>query len=215
VQTKIDALSFYKAEIISHGIDCQETEIFAREVAKKDGKEFISPYNDIEIIGGQGTIGIELVRQLDSIDSLLVSVGGGGLISGIAGLLKNYNPGIEISGCLPENSPVMYESIKKGEIIDMESKPTLSDGTAGGIEPNAITFEFCQRFVDKFITVNEEEIKDAIRLILDKHHITIEGAAGVTVASFLKEKRNFKGKNVVLIICGANIGVDQLKGILC
>ncbi|MFX0087176.1 MAG: threonine/serine dehydratase [Candidatus Hodarchaeota archaeon] len=214
-QTKIDALRKQKTKIIFYGADCQKTEIFARKVAKEEGKEFISPYNDIEIISGQGTIGVELVRQIDHIDSLLVSVGGGGLISGIAGLLKDYNPGIEIIGCLPENSPVMYESVKSGKIIEMESKPTLSDGTAGGIEPNAITFDLCQRFIDKFIIVNEEEIKDGIRFILAKHHMIIEGAAGVTVASFLKEKNNFKGKNVVIIICGANIGLDQLKSILC
>lgn len=214
-QTKIKALQRYDIEIKFYGSDCQETELHAREVARKDKREFISPYNDIEIISGQGTIGIELIKQLDRIDSLLVSVGGGGLISGIAGLLKNYNPSIEIIGCLPENSPVMYESVKKGKIIEMDIKPTLSDGTAGGIEPNAITFDFCKRFVDKYIIVSEEEIKFAIRLILEKHHMIIEGAAGVTVAAFLKEKNKFKGKKVVLIICGANIGVDQLKSILC
>ncbi len=214
-QTKIDALREQKAKIIFYGVDCQKTEIFARKVAEKEGKEFISPYNDIEIISGQGTIGMELKRQLEHIDSLLVSIGGGGLVSGIAGMLKDYNQEIEIIGCLPENSPVMYESVKRGKIIQIETKPTLSDGTAGGIEPNSITFDLCQQFIDKFIIVNEEEIKNGIRFILDKHHMIIEGAAGVTVASFLKERKNFKGKNVVIIICGANISLDQLKSILC
>jgi len=138
-KTKVKALLKTNAEIVFQGNDSQETEVYARNVARKEGKEFISPYNDIEIIGGQGTIAAELIKQIDKIDVLLVSVGGGGLIAGIAGYLKSINPDVEIIGCFPENSPVMYKSIKQGKIVEMISKPTLSDGTAGGIEPNAIT----------------------------------------------------------------------------
>jgi len=215
VETKVEALLKSNTEIVFQGIDSQETEVFARNAAQKESKEFISPYNDIEIIGGQGTIAAELIRQMDKIDTLLVSVGGGGLIAGIAGYLKSKNPDVEIIGCFPENSPVMYESIKQDKIVEMRSKPTLSDGTAGGIEPNAITFDLCKELIDECILVNEEEIAEAIRIILKKHHMIIEGAAGVTVASFLKNQRKFKDKNVVLILCGANIGFEQLKNIIC
>jgi threonine dehydratase len=97
----------------------------------------------------------------------------------------------------------------------MRSQPTLSDGSAGGVEPDAITFELCQRYVDHYILVNEEEIVHAIRLMLEEHHMVVEGAAGVTVASFLKETNRFKGKNVVLIICGGNISIQLLKEIIC
>ncbi|MHA2245320.1 MAG: threonine/serine dehydratase [Candidatus Hodarchaeales archaeon] len=214
-QVKIDKLRNYNIELEFYGSDSVEAEIFARKIANRDKKVFISPYNDLKIIGGQGTIAIELTRQLAKIDVVLVTIGGGGLISGIAGYLKDLNPSIEIIGCLPLNSAVMYESIKAGKIIDMESKPTLSDGSAGGVEPNAITFGLCQRYVDHYILVNEEKIANAIKLMLDKHHTVVEGAAAVTIASFLKEKSRFEGKNVVLIICGGNISMKQLKETIC
>ncbi|MFW9991563.1 MAG: threonine/serine dehydratase [Candidatus Odinarchaeota archaeon] len=214
-QTKIDRLNEYGVELRFYGNECGETEIYARKIAQEKRKTFISPYNDPEIIGGQGTIAIELLRQINDIDTVMVSVGGGGLISGIAGHLKCLNPSMEIIGCIPANSPAMYEAIKAGKIVETEIKPTLSDGTAGGIEPNAITFELCQHYVDHFIVVKEDEIARGIKLVLEKHHMVIEGAAGVTIAAYLKEKAKFEGKNVVLIICGKNIGMDKLKAILC
>ena len=214
-QVKIDRLRNYDIQLEFYGSDSVEAEIFARKIADRDNKVFVSPYNDLKIIGGQGTIAIELSKQLAKIDIVLVTVGGGGLISGIAGHLKELNPNIEIIGCLPKNSAVMYESIKTGKIIEMESKPTLSDGSAGGIEPNAITFGLCQRYVDHYILVNEEEIANAIMLMVEKHHTVVEGAAGATIAAYLKEKSRFEGKNVVLIICGGNISIKQLKEIIC
>ena len=215
-QTKIESLNYYDVQLEFFGSDCVETEKFARSVATKKNKPFISPYNDVKIVGGQGTIAVEIVRQLQTnIDVLLASVGGGGLISGIAGYLKDKNPNIQIIGCLPANSAVMYESLKAGIIVEMESKPTLSDGTAGGIEKNSITFELCQRYVDQFILVSEEEIANAIKFMLQKHQMVVEGAAGVTIAAYLQEKEQFEGKNVVLVICGGNIAFEQLRNILC
>lgn len=213
-KAKLEALSYYDAPIKKYSTDCVETEVHARAIAEKEGKVFISPYNDPQIIGGQGTIAVELTRQLDKIDYVLVPIGGGGLISGIAGFLKTKNPNIKIIGCLPKNSPVMSESIKAGKIIDMKIKDTLSDGTAGGIEPGAITFGLCQQYVDDYVLVSEAEIKKAIKLILEKHHFVIEGSAGVTVASFLKIAKTLRNKNVVIILCGGNISLDKLKSVL-
>jgi threonine dehydratase len=213
---KTEKLKHYKVNIEYYGSDCVETEVYARRRGDlSDDKEFISPYNDPQIIGGQGTIAIELQRQLSGIDAVFVAVGGGGLISGIAGYLKHYNPNVEIVACLPENSAVMYESIKAKKIIEMESKPTLSDGTAGGIEPGAITFELCQRYINHFILVSEEEIRRAMIFVLKNHNMVVEGAAGVAVAAFLKEQKRYKGKNVVLVLCGGNIGFQQFRDILC
>ena len=219
VKSKIKALKDYDVELIFHGSESMETEVYARRVAEKDPNlVFISPYNDPSIIGGQGTVAFELQNQLPESDFVLASIGGGGLISGIAGYLKSVKPNIEIIGCLPENSPVMLESIKAGKIIDMEIKSTLSDGTVGGIEQNSITFPLCQHYINDYLLVDEEEIAKAIILMIEKHKMIIEGAAGVTVAAFLKtigHSTKFEGKNIILIICGANIGIEVLKGIMC
>jgi threonine dehydratase len=138
--TKIAAVERLGAEVCFHGHDCAEAEAFARQYAAEQGLAYVSPYNDPQVVGGQGTIGVELLRQIDSIDTVYVSLGGGGLISGVAGYLKSVRPGIRIVGCSPENSQVMIQSVAAGRILDLPSLPTLSDGTAGGIEPGAITF---------------------------------------------------------------------------
>ena len=134
---KIKALEKQKINIELYGNDCVQTESYARTYAKKKNLNFISPYNDLKIVAGQGTIGLEIEKNVSKLDYVLVPVGGGGLISGISSYLKNKFPEIKIIGCQPVNSPVMYESIKAGKIIDYESKPTISDGTAGGIETDS------------------------------------------------------------------------------
>ncbi len=211
---KIEALLTYGAQIKQYGDDCVKAEIKARETAENKNLTFISPYNDPQIIGGQATIGVELSRQLDPIDTVIAPVGGGGLISGIAGFLKTRNKDITIIGCQPVNSPVMYESIKAGRVLALKSLPTISDGTAGGIEPDTITFNICRDLVDKFILLSEQEIKSALKLILIKHYLLIEGAAALPVAAFLKNKDNFARQNVVLVISGAKISIANLKEII-
>lgn len=175
---------------------------------------YISPYNDPLVIGGQGTIAVELARQLNRIDTIFVALGGGGLISGIAAYLKTLSAPVRVIGCSPHNSPVMIESLKAQHIVAMESLPTLSDGTAGGVEPDAITFALCQQLVDEYALVSEEEIKEAMRLFMETQHMLIEGAAGVALAAFLQQRGKLQGQNVVIVICGANIGLETLKTIL-
>jgi threonine dehydratase len=212
--TKIEALRAYGADIYQTGDDCVKAESFARETAGKKGIPFISPYNDPQIIGGQGIIGIELIRQLGGMDVVLAPVGGGGLICGISGYVKSELPDLKAVGCQPINSPVMYESIKAGKVVEMESLPTISDGTTGGIEPGTITLDLCKRYVDDFILLSEQEIIEAIKLILEKHYLLIEGAAALPVAAFIKQKERFRGKTVVLIISGAKISLNQLEEII-
>lgn len=212
--TKIKNIEQYNIPVKQHGTDCLDTENFAKQYAAENNMTYVSPYNDPAIIAGQGTIGLELLDQLDHIDTILVPVGGGGLISGIAGVIKAKSPNTQIIGCLPKNSPVMAASIEAGNIIEMESLPTLSDATAGGIEPGAITFELCQQYVDEFILVSETEIKQGITTILETQHQLIEGSAGVAVAALLQQSARFAGKNVVVILCGANISLDMLKTVI-
>lgn len=213
-QAKIEGLLYYDANVKFHGTDCVETEVFARNTAEKNHLVYVPPYNDLKIIGGQATIGIELRRQIDDINTVLVPVGGGGLISGVAGYLKSIDKNIEIIGCQPENSAVMYESIKAGRIVERESKPTLSDASAGGIEKGTITFDICKKYVDDFILVTEEEIKEGIKLLIEKHNMLVEGTAALAVASYLKTIEKYKNKNVVLILSGARISLDQLREVI-
>ncbi|MCJ7606700.1 MAG: threonine/serine dehydratase [Thermoplasmata archaeon] len=215
VESKVETIRSLGADIRYHGTDCGITEAFARRFAHEEGMVYVSPYNDPKVIGGQGTIAAEIVRQLDGVDSVFVSVGGGGLISGIAGFLKSVDARIEIVGCLPENSPVMAESVKAGRLLDMGWTPTISDATAGLIEEGAMTFDLCSRYVDDFELVSESEISEAMRLVISKHHMLIEGAAGVSVASLLKRRGSLEGKKVVVVLCGANVGVETLRSVIC
>jgi threonine dehydratase len=213
-EAKIEGLRYYDADLKFHGTDCVDTEVFARNAAEKNHLVYVPPYNDLKIIGGQATIGIELRRQIENINTVLVPVGGGGLISGIAGYLKSMDKNIEIIGCQPENSAVMHESIKAGKIVEMEWKPSLADAAAGGIEKDTITLDICKKYVDDFILVTEEEIKEGIKLFIEKHNLLIEGTGALPAASYLKAIEKFKNKNVILILSGARIGLDQLKEVL-
>ena len=211
---KVKAIERCGVDVRFHGTDAVKTEMHARRFAAERDMIYISPYNDPKIIGGQGTIAVELERQINGIDALFASVGGGGLISGIAGYLKGINPDIRIIGCSPENSKVMAESVKAGEILDIPSLPTLSEGTAGGVEKGAITLDLCRELVDEFVTVTEKDIADSLLEFMQTHLMLIEGAAAVSLASYIKKKRELKGKNIVIIICGANISLALLKKVL-
>jgi len=211
---KIANIRSYGAEVRTHATDSGLTEIYARRHASDSGQVYISPYNDSSVVAGQGTIGLELSRQLESIDALYVALGGGGLISGIGGYLKEIGRRVEVIACSPENSAVMHHSLRAGRILAMESKPTLSDGTAGAVEAGAITFESCRRYVDRSILVTEDEIRDAMRLVIDRHHTLIEGAAGVAVAGCIKDKDRRADHMIVIVLCGANISRDRLKEVL-
>ncbi|HVE43739.1 MAG TPA: threonine/serine dehydratase [Gammaproteobacteria bacterium] len=212
--TKVDNIRNYKVPLEFYGNDCMQTEIHALEYAKQHNMIYVSPYSDPQVIGGQGTVGLELANQLDQVDAVLVPVGGGGLIAGIAGYLKSVSPQTKIIGCSPENSPAMAESVKLGHIADIKTLPTLSDGTGGGLEPGAITFEICQKLVDDYILVSEEEIKDAIISLIKTQHLLVEGASGVPLAALIKTAQQFQGKNVVVVLSGANISLETLKSIL-
>lgn len=211
---KLGALERLETTIEIYGEDGVEAENRAREVAEENDQFYVSPYNDRQILAGQGTVGLEIERQLEGVDTVIVPVGGGGLISGIAAVLKAAYPDIEIIGCQPENSAVMYHSLQAGELLDMESDPTLADGAAGGIERAAITFPICQQHVDDFILVSEEEIRQGICHVLEKHHHLIEGAAALSVAAFLQKPERFHNKRAVLLISGAKISLETLRLVL-
>jgi threonine dehydratase len=199
--------------VLSAG-DCLEAEYSAREAARKSGQVFISPYNDPQVIAGQGTIGAEIARQLDRIDAVFIATGGGGLIAGVAAYLKSVSPHTRVIGCWPENARALYECLRAGRIIEVSEEPTISESTAGGVEEGSVTFTLCQRLIDDYALVSEAEIRDAMRLILNEEHWIIEGSAGVAVAAYLKTREKYAGQNVALILCGRNILSTKLIGIL-
>jgi threonine dehydratase len=214
VQAKVKAIEQLGVEVRYHGNDTVEAEVEARRFASACDLIYVSPYNDLQVIHGQGSIGVELENQLSPIDAVFVALGGGGLISGVGAYLKSVYPEAKIIGCSPENSQVMIQSVKAGRILDLSSLPTLSDGTAGGLEAGTITFDLCRRYVDDYMTVTEGEIEEALRFFISGHHMLIEGAAAVAIASYMKMCGSLKRKNVVIIICGANIDMAVLKEIL-
>jgi threonine dehydratase len=159
-------------------------------------------------VAGQGTIGVELHRQLPQLDAVFVAVGGGGLIGGIGAFLKAVSPQTEIVGCWPRNSPVMHQCLQAEGIVEVAELPTLSESTAGGLEPDSVTFDLCRRTIDRSVLVTEEEILHAMWLILETEHWVIEGAAGVAVAAFLQEASRWQGKKAAIVICGRNVSSE-------
>jgi threonine dehydratase len=196
------------------GTDGLDTEKFARKYAAENGMCYLSPYNDEDVVAGQGTCGVEIAKQLPQADAIFIAVGGGGLISGVGSFLKSINPSMSIIACQPAASAVMTESIKAGEILELQSKPTLSDGTAGGIEADTITFDICRAVTDDYVIVSEDQIAESIRQFIDAHHMLAEGAAGVALAGLKLRADEYKGRKVVVIVCGGNISKETLKKII-
>lgn len=212
-KAKVAKIQHLGSEVRYYGDDGVLTENYARRFAAENGMTYISPYNDEAVIAGQGTIAVELERQLEPVDNILVALGGGGLISGIASYLKHVNPNVKVIACSPRNSAVMMESVKAGKILELPSLPTLSDATAGGVEANAITFELCRDLIDEYVTATEEEIKTAWQGFLATHSMMIEGAAALVVACYQKIQTTLKG-NTVLVLCGANVSLETLRNVI-
>jgi threonine dehydratase len=213
-RTKVEKIRRLGADVRFAGEESGATETFARSFAAERHMTYVSPYNDESVIAGQGTIGAELVRQLPAIDAVVASIGGGGLMAGVAGYLKAVKPDVVAIGASARNSNAMSASVRAGRVIETTHLETLSDGTAGGIEPGAITFDFCRSLVDEFVDVDEDDIRSALRLFIESHAMLCEGAAALAIAGFLRVRERLRGKTVVVIVCGANITADMLKAAL-
>jgi threonine dehydratase len=213
-QIKCDAIQRYGAEVQRHGDDGLVTELHARRFALEHDRLYISPYNDPDVVAGQGTMGLEIFESLPDVDAVFVTVGGGGLISGVAGVLKALRPNVRVVGCQPSNDAAMMRSVEAGKILEIDALPTISDGSAGNVETGSITFELCRTLVDEWVEVSEAEIMTAMRDFMQSQHQLLEGAAGVALAAFAKVAEAYRGQRVVIVICGAKIGLDKLKYVL-
>jgi len=212
--SRLELLRAHGLDLVVFGDVPWDAEEEARRVATVEGKIYVSPYNDPIVVGGQGTCGYEISQQLPDLDAAFFACGGGGLVSGSAGWLKSQNPSVEVFGVSPENSPVMYESVRANRIVEMESHPTLADTCAGGLDHDSITLDLCQRYVDDTLLLSEKEIEAAIRLLFEQHRLVVEGSAALGVGGLLKRKEQFKGKKVVAAVCGRNINLEVFKGII-
>jgi threonine dehydratase len=211
--SKIVAIERLGATVRVIGHDSVESELGARHLAADLGKTYVSPYNDLAVIGGQGTLGLELLDQVEALDEVYVAVGGGGLASGVAGIVKTISPRTRVIGCSPEASAVMYHSLRAGKILDLPSEPTLSDGTAGGVESGSITFGLLATSLDDFVTVSEEEIHAAFIDLIEVEHQLVEGSAAMAYAAARRHATAGQG-TVAVVLCGGNVGVDRLRSIV-
>ena len=210
---KVEKIRGYGGDVRFFGTDGLDTEQHARAFAEEQGMFYLSPYNDADVMAGQGSCGVEILQDQPDVDAVFVAVGGGGFIGGIGAVLKEANPATRVFGCQPSASPVMMRSVAAGEILDLPSEPTLSDGTAGGIEADAVTFPVNQAVVDEWVEADEDEIAAAMRLYMEAEDDVVEGAAGVAIAAVLARKTELEGKNVVVVICGGNVSSDVLARI--
>lgn len=213
-KVKIDNIKKYDVELIIYGDIPDESEQKARTMEKEEGLTYISPYNDELVIAGQGTIGLEILEDLPSVDTVIVPVGGGGLISGISIAMKSIKPGVEIIGVQSEASPVMYESLKAGKIVDIEMKKSIADGLFGGIEKGSPTFEITQKYVDDLMLVKEETLRKAVYLLWKEKKRIIEASGAASIALIMKKKDLFTAKTIVAVISGGNIDSELFRDIL-
>jgi len=195
------------------GASCDKAEAIARDFAARTGRFFVSPYNDWDIVFGAGTVGLELAADLARFDDVLVPVGGGGLIAGIAGGLKALRPGVRIVGAEPETSAFMAASIAAGRLVEIEEGDTIADAVAGGIEPGSITFPLCRDLVDGIEVVPEALIARGMALVHQHHGRMIEGAGALPLAALLRAPAEWAGRTVVAVVSGGNIAPERFRKI--
>ena len=185
----------------------------ACRLQQETGSTFIHPFNDDEVIAGQGTIGLEILDQLADVDAVICPIGGGGLISGVAYAIKTLNPNVKVYGVQAENAPSMARSVEAGEAVTLETVQTFADGIAVK-HPGDVTFEMVRKYVDAVVTVSEDEIAAAILALIEKQKLIAEGAGAVSVAAAMFHKLPIEGKKVVCIVSGGNIDVNILSRVI-
>ena len=186
---------------------------YAVRLQKETGATFIHPFNDELVIAGQGTIGLEILDQLPDVDAVIVPVGGGGLISGVACAVKTLNPNVKVYGVQAENAPSMARSRQMDEIVTLDAVSTFADGIAVKT-PGDVTFSMTKQFVDDVVTVSEDEIAAAILALIEKQKLIAEGAGAVSVAAAMFQKLPIEGKKVVCVVSGGNIDVNILSRVI-
>ncbi|MCH7680057.1 threonine/serine dehydratase [candidate division KSB1 bacterium] len=209
---KIKALQNYVLELLKQGRDYDEAEEIAWQIQKREDLTFIHAFSDPEIIAGQGTIALEILEELPETETIIVPIGGGGLIAGIAIAAKSINSKLKVVGVQSEASPAMFNAVQAARCVETPIEETIADGLAGRFVAE-FTLELTQKYVDEVVLVSENGIKEAIKLMIENEHMLIEGAAAVGIAALLEKKIKTHGK-IVVILTGRNIHSQVLKEIL-
>jgi threonine dehydratase len=213
---KIDGIKQFGAELVLYGATYPESECKAKELAQLEGRLYISPYNDELIIAGHGTVALEVLKALPNVDVIVVPVGGGGLISGVSIAMKNLKPNVQVLGVQSAAVPIMFESLKSGEIVKAHRHEpvTIAEGLSGGIEKGSITFTIVQMYVDDVFLVREESIRHAVYLLWENEKQVMEGSGAAAVALLVENKDLFAGKTVALVLTGGNIDDSLFQTLL-
>ena len=209
---KINACKSYGAEVVIHGNELQEAMDYSFELAKKTGYEHIHAFNDIDIVAGQGTIALEIYKDLPEVDTIICSIGGGGLISGIASVIKQLKKDVRVFGVETIGADSMYQSFKQGKIVGLPKITSFAEGLSA-CRVGEITFNLTKQYVDDIFTVSDEKTKEAILLLLERQKLLVEPSAACTVAC-LMEKKIPVGKNTVVVLSGGNLDLERLREFL-
>ncbi len=211
--SKVEATKKYGAKVCLVNGVYDDAYNKAREIQEKEGFSFIHPFDDEDVIAGQGSIGLELLDQLPEIDAVIVPVGGGGLIAGVAFAIKSLNPQCKVYGVQASGAPSMYNSLAHHRRETLPSVSTIADGIAVK-QPGDLTYQLCEKYVDEIVTVTDDEVSTAILALIEQQKLIAEGAGAVAVAAALFNKVDIKGKNVVCLVSGGNIDVTILSRVI-
>jgi threonine dehydratase len=209
-KTKLAKVRSFGVDVVLHGDQSGVAEIHAQKLAAERGLIYVSPYNDPEIVAGQGTIGLELIEQQDQIDNVFIAMGGGGLISGIGSVLKLFSRRTRIFGVSALASMALAASMEAGRVVATEHSDTLADGVAGGLDDDSMTLPIAQAVIDEVLACDEDAIARGVAtLALDEHQL-VEGAAGLAMAGFQQVASRMKGQRSVVLLCGGNFSADRI-----
>ena len=209
-RAKLSKIESFGTKTILNPGDSGLAERKARELASSGNYTYVSPYNDNLIMAGQGTIALEILEQQPEVDNIFVSMGGGGLISGIGSVIKSFSDNAKIIGVSAINSAALAASISAGNIVETEHLETLADGCAGGVDEDSLTLPIATEVIDKIIHCSEVEILESLQILAWKEKVLVEGSAALALAGYLKKKKEYEGKNNVILLCGANFDKDLI-----
>jgi threonine dehydratase len=213
VEEKVKAIQEYGAKVVKHGLFHDERLNKAVEIQKSTGAVLIPPFDDPDIIAGQGTIGLEICEDLPDVNTVIVPIGGGGLISGISIAIKSLKPAARVIGIEPEKASSMYQSIKNGKITRLVDTTSIADGLATR-EPGPLTFQITKRNVDEILLVSEQHIERAVFTVMRECHLVVEPSAAAAFAGLLEKAQVRAGENVVVVVSGGNVSLQALSRIL-